>query len=232
MPTGGLADAVMLVPGTKWFCVPEQLSDPVAALANCAIATAAAACRQYGIVKNRHVAVLGAGVLGVAAVAMACHGGAQTIIAVDPNADCRARALRFGATHVFDNRDKDLSDQLLHATDGRGPDLVLEFSGADDAVELALNIGRIGATIILAGSVAPSRPIYVDPERIVRRMYNLHGVHNYHPRDLGTALAFLAETNQRFSWNDMIADQLPLTETTTAFRLAQQNVGVRVAVVP
>jgi D-arabinose 1-dehydrogenase-like Zn-dependent alcohol dehydrogenase len=62
---GGLADVVVLVPGTAWYRVPDEVPDRVAAPASCATATAAGLLRQSGPIAGRSVLVLGAGVLGV-----------------------------------------------------------------------------------------------------------------------------------------------------------------------
>ncbi len=75
--SGGLADMVVLAPRTAWFQVPEHVSDHVAAPANCATATVAAMLQHAGSVAGRHVLVLGAGVLGVTACAMARSAGAR-----------------------------------------------------------------------------------------------------------------------------------------------------------
>ena len=68
---GGLSDVVVLVPGTAWFRVPDEVSDLMAAPANCATATAAGLLRQGGPIAGRCVLILGAGVLGVTLCAMA-----------------------------------------------------------------------------------------------------------------------------------------------------------------
>ena len=73
---GGLADYIVLVPGTAWLLVPDEVSDLVAAPANCATATVAALLRHGDLVAGQSVLVLGAGVLGVTACAMARTAGA------------------------------------------------------------------------------------------------------------------------------------------------------------
>src|SRR5262249_10589967 len=52
---GGLAEHAVLVPGTAWFRVPDEIPDRVAALANCAAATVAALLRYAGPVTGRSV---------------------------------------------------------------------------------------------------------------------------------------------------------------------------------
>lgn len=227
---GGLADCIVLVPGTFWLRVPDEVPDTVAAPANCATATAAAMLRAGGAVEGRTVLVLGAGVLGVTACAMARTAGAKDVIVGDPVAACRERALAFGATHVFSTND--LADGVRERTAGRGADLVLELAGSADSVCTAFALARTGGTIVLAGTVAPVGTVEFDPEKFVRRMLTVRGVHNYHPRDLVAALGFLAGPGRKFPWGSLIVARYPLEEAERAFTMAHTSPGQRVAVVP
>lgn len=230
-PTGGgLSDCVVLVPGTVWFRVPDELPHAVAAPANCATATVAALLRHAGPVTGRTVLVLGAGVLGVTACAMARTAGASTVIVSDPAAACRQRASRFGATHAFEPAE--LVGGVSEITRGRGADVVLELAGTRGTVEMGLELARTGGTVALAGTVAPVGAVPLDPEQVVRRMLTIRGVHNYHPRDLATALKFLAGPGRGFPWHELVIAEYPLDEAERAFTHAHGNPGVRVAVVP
>jgi alcohol dehydrogenase len=228
---GGLAEFVLLVPGTAWFRVPDAVPDAVAAPANCAAATAAAVLRAGGPVAGRRVLVLGAGVLGLTACAMARAAGADAVLAADPRPEALARAADYGATSALP-ADAGMAGRVRAATAGRGADLVLELAGTADSVSVALDAARVGGTVVLAGTVAPVGPVPLDPERVVRRMLTVRGVHNYHPLDLGAALAFLAGPGRGHPWADLVAAVYPLAEAERAFADAHARPGVRVAVAP
>lgn len=227
---GGLAEAVVLVPGTTWYCVPEELPDRVAVLANCSTATVAAMCRVAGPLQGRCVVVLGAGILGLTAMAMAHGHGAAHIAAVDPILECRQRASRFGASHTC--REGELHALLQQLTAGRGADVVFELAGTLASVELGLHVLRIGGTFILGGTVAPVGTLPFNPEHVVRRMLSIHGVHNYHPNDLGSAIDFLAGPGRAMPFADLVSSEYPLTAIADGFRHAQTLIGRRVAIVP
>lgn len=229
---GGLSEFMMLVPGTYWLEIPDEVSDQTAAPANCATATVAAMLRYGGPVAGRNVLVLGGGVLGAIACAMAQAGGARGVMVSDPVPDCRARAVRFGATHAFSTDSKELAAGILDVTDGRGADLVLELAGAAATVQSAIALARIGGTVVLAGTVAPVGSIALEPEMVVRRMLSIRGAHNYHPRDLAAALEFLAGSGREFPWRSLVAAEFPLEQAEQAFVEAHARPGVRVAVVP
>ena len=228
---GGLSEHILLAPGTTCYRVPDVLPDSVAASANCATATAAALLRYAGPMAGRSVLVFGAGVLGLTACAMARTSDASVVMASDPVASCRERARTFGATLALDARAA-LPEEVRSLTQGRGADVVLELAGAAASAQAALTSARVGGTILLAGTVAPVGTIAFDPEAAVRRMLTIRGVHNYHPRDLGTALAFLAGPGRDFPWQSLIAAEYALDEAEAAFASAHQQPGVRVAVVP
>lgn len=229
---GGLAETVVLVPGTVLYRVPDAVPDTVAASANCATATAAALLRYGGDVKGRSVLIFGAGVLGVTVAAMARAAGAHTVIVSDPQAACRERAFRFGATQALPADPDELAAGVRSLTQGRGADLVLELAGVAGTVHTALALARIAGTIVLAGTVVPVGAVPFDPEHAVRRMLSIRGVHNYHPRDLGTALSFLAGAGRDFPWSSLVVTEYPLEQIEQAFILAHEQLGVRVAVVP
>jgi putative phosphonate catabolism associated alcohol dehydrogenase len=207
--SGGLADHCLLVPGTSIFRVPEGLPDAVACPSSCATATVAAALEAAGPIAGRSVLVLGAGMLGVTAAAWSRSLGASDVIVCDPNDDRLASAAAFGVTKT--SSPTQLAGIVAEATDGRGMDVALELSGAPEAIEGARPQLRMGGTLVLVGSVFPTRPVSVSPESIVRGCMTVRGVHNYAPRHLHAALVFLAEHPQ-YPFGALVASWRPLNE--------------------
>jgi putative phosphonate catabolism associated alcohol dehydrogenase len=229
---GGLADFVVLTQRTVCFAVPDAISDRVAAPANCATATAAAVLRHGGGVEGRCVLVLGAGVLGATICAMARSAGARSVLAADTEAESLKRAIAFGATHALPAEPVELAARVAALTEGRGADVVLEMAGSAQLAGAALTLVRTGGTVVLAGTVAPVGNIAIDPEQVVRRMLTIRGVHNYHPRDLATALSFLAGPGRQFPFETLVGASYPLDQVEQAFAHAHTLRGVRVLVTP
>ncbi|WP_027941367.1 zinc-binding dehydrogenase [Amycolatopsis taiwanensis] len=213
--SGGYAKHVVLPRGSTIVRVPRSLPDAVAAPAACATATVMAALDRAGAVDGRRVLVIGAGMLGLTAIA-ACSDAAE-IIAADPDSDRRGHATRFGANRV-----------LATVAEASEVDVVLDFSGSSAAIDQALPLLDIGGTAVLAGSVTPSTPLAVDPEQVVRRHLTITGVHNYEPRHLGHAIDFLAHTDA--PWTTLTAPAAPLADLTHL--LTTTSPTPRVAVVP
>ncbi|BCZ22151.1 alcohol dehydrogenase [Mycobacterium senriense] len=193
--SGGYAQHVLLPRGLPVAVVDDDLMDSVAAPASCATATVMAVLERAGSLAGRRVIVLGAGMLGLTAIAAAVSAGASVVTAVDPAAARRQLARRFGATSVRDS---------VGGADAS--DILLEFSGVPDVLQDGLAGLDVQGIAVLAGSVAPNAAVAVDAESVVRRQLSILGVHNYEPRHLAAALTFLHRTCERFPWHELVAD--------------------------
>ncbi|WP_433064102.1 zinc-binding dehydrogenase [Dactylosporangium sp. CS-033363] len=202
---GGFATHAILPPGTTVVPVPASLPAAVAAPASCATATVAAVLDAVPPVAGRRVLVTGAGLLGVTVTAMAATAGAEVIVS-DPDPDRRALALRFGASSV-------VAPSALPS----GVDVALELSGSPVAVAGCLAALDVGGHAVLAGSVFPGPAVPVDPERVVRNLLTVTGVHNYRPEHLARAVSFLASNHERYPFAELVAAPFGLSELERAF---------------
>jgi len=228
--SGGLAEFCMLAAGTSIIRLPDTLPDAAACPANCATATVAAALRVAGPCADQAVLIFGAGMLGLTACAMTRDAGASTVICCDVNDQRLREAARFGATHVFRPDLPGFEDDVRKLTAGQGVDLVLEISGSAQAAEMGLKLLRLAGRAIWVGTVSPGPPVAVDPEMIVRRLLSIHGVHNYIPADLLTAIDFLSAT--RYPFADLVQAEYSLEEADAALNFSRTGAAVRVAVLP
>ncbi len=218
--TGGFATHCVVLPGTAVVEVPPELPDEVASPASCATATVAAAVAAAGAAAGRRVLVTGAGMLGLTAVAMAATAGAR-VVAVDPDPARREQALAFGAAEAFDGS----------SAPGEA-DLAMEFSGQPAAVQMCLDALAVGGTAVLVGSVSPGAAVALDPERLVRGLHTVVGVHNYRPADLAVAVRFLTEHHRAFPFAELVGGTYPLDRMDAALAAARQGVAPRQAVAP
>lgn len=226
--TGGLADHCWLAPGTAILHIPEELSDSVACPANCATATVAAAMRLAGDLKGRRVLIMGAGMLGVTATAWASAHHADEVICCDVDPSRLANAEAFGATRL--TSPETLAAVVADCTSKHGVDITIELTGAPEAFETALPLSRLGASVILIGSVFPTRPTSLLLEQIVRRCLTLRGNHNYAAPDLQEAIAFLTQHHAEFPFDSLVARWFPLSDVASAFAVSPKEalrVGIR-----
>lgn len=224
--TGAYAEHCFLPVGTAIFRIPANVPDVVAAPANCATATAAAVVRRAGDLAGRNVLVMGAGMLGLTACAMASAAGAAHVIAVERDERRRALAERFGATLALP-----AGEGVMAATAGRGVDVALEFAGTPEACEAAIGLLRAGGHLVMAGAVFPSRPLALGAEDFVRRQLRMTGVYNYQPADLGQALRFLSDTMERFPFAELVGGRYRLADINEALAFAETEKPPRAALV-
>ncbi len=230
-PWGGLATHCHLLRGTALVKVPDGLPNEVAAPAGCATATIAAALRAAGrIVPQRDggfMVVFGLGMLGLTACAWADSTG-LTVIACDISDHRLDEAARFGAHHR--TKPEQLPELVKEITQGRGADFALELSGSPEGACSTVEQLRIGGVAVWVGAVFPTPPVALVPEQLVRRCLTITGVHNYAPRDLATAVAFLAANHRHYPFAELVARTFPLTQVNEALAFAEKEQPLRVAV--
>lgn len=233
-PNGGLADFCHLKDGTTVFRVPEELDDRVACPANCATATVAAALQAAGNCEDSVVLIQGCGMLGLTASAMVRSRGAREVIVCDVDKSRLERAKQFGAAHAItiENSGKRLRQVIAETTAGRGVDIALEMSGSPDAIEMGIDLLRIGGRFIWVGAVFPTRPVALLAENIVRKMLTIQGIHNYAPSHLADALMFLERHHREFPFAALVSKSFRLSEANDAFQFAADSGALRVAVCP
>lgn len=218
--SGGLSEYCVLRRGTTVVPIPKNLQDEVACPASCATATVSAAMRLVGSLAGKRVLISGAGMLGLTTSAFANAANASDVVVCDIDGQRLQRATAFGAT------------RLVSAIDNDDFDAVFEMTGNAAVVTQCIEAATVGGTVALVGSVSPSDPVAIDPERVVRRLLTIRGVHNYVPDDLTTAVSFLAQNHERFPFADLVEATFPLSESEQALNYAESVRPVRVAINP
>ena len=256
--SGGLAEYVQVFPGTAIVPLPDGLSDTAAAPASCAVATAAAIVRTIrqqlagfgpdgGSLATRSAVVLGGGMLGLSVASLLAAAGTRRLVLVDPVADRRTRAVatvpglvaasppaamnQAWVTSLLGPAEADRSGGADQRFEADGFDVVVEASGAAASIPAALELTATGGTCILAGSVSPTPGVAFDPERVVRRQLAIHGVHNYRPEDLVTAVDHLASPAGG-PLGALAGPVFPIERVNEAMALAATPDALRVVVTP
>ncbi len=108
------------------------------------------AFRRGGVTGADRVAVLGAGPIGLAAVAWAVSIGVEAVVVSEPSPLRRDLARRLGATATFDPGDGGLAAGVFAATAG-GPTVVIECSGRPGLIEQALEMTAVDGRVVVVG---------------------------------------------------------------------------------
>jgi Zn-dependent alcohol dehydrogenase len=171
--THTVVDEMLVVP------VPPDVDLALAAVVGCAVMTGAGAVlHSASVPAGASVAVIGAGGVGLCAIAAARRVGADPVVAVDLAAEKLELARRFGATHLVDASRLDAVDAVRELTPNpgafdalgqpvRGADFVFDCVGAAtttaDAIAMARNAWfgrRPGGAAVIVG--VPQTPFTLD----------------------------------------------------------------------
>lgn len=146
---GGFAEYTLAADHTV-IAIPDSLPFEQAAIIPDALSTPWAAITQTGQIKPAEkVAVWGLGGLGAHAVQLLRLIGAAPLIAIDPLASARQRALDFGADLAFDSNDPDLAKKIYAATGGL--DAAFDFAGVTAVRKQAIPLLAEGGRLIIVG---------------------------------------------------------------------------------
>ncbi len=171
------------------LALPDGLDPRAAALAE-PLAVALHALDNAGDLAGRRLLVLGAGPIGVLAIAAARAAGAAEITCVEPTAARRELAVTAGADRVLVPEDLDVPSV---AEPGRtvadAVDIVLECSGKASAMEAGLaQLVPAGTLVLVGAGIEPPR---FDPNRILLNEVVVTGAYTYGPGGFERALALL-----------------------------------------
>ena len=130
--------------------VPREVEDLDAALMVIA-GFPAEGIRKTRLEYGESCMVVGLGILGQIAVALAKIAGAVPVIAADPNPARRELALKMGADHALDSTAENFAQTVRELTDGKGANVVVEASGNSAALKSALRCCAPMARVSLLG---------------------------------------------------------------------------------
>ncbi|MCX6840377.1 MAG: zinc-binding dehydrogenase [Verrucomicrobia bacterium] len=213
---GTYATHIVLRAGTHLVEVPENMADAVAAAANCSLATMANVTEH--LPSPCHVAVVqGAGLLGLHGCALLRAAGVERVIVVDTDEARLARVAEFGG------------EAMLSAdVPAKCADAVIEVAGVPSIVNEGLRMLRPGGHYLFVGMVHPDSALNITGESIIRGCVSVRGFHNYAPRHLDKAVAFL--TQSTLPWASLVSPPLPLEQLDEGFALSATRRWARVAV--
>lgn len=123
----------MVVPISALVPLPDRLSFKAGAAIGCGTGTAWGGLRRLGDVGGQTLVVSGLGPVGLSAVMLASAAGAR-VVALDPVASRRAHALRMGAETALNPTKETVPAAVRELTHGLGAPLVIETSGASQAI--------------------------------------------------------------------------------------------------
>ena len=165
---------------------------------------------------------MGAGMLGIIACAVLRSQHAAYIDAVDISEKRLSTVNEFGVTQTI------LFDDLLLRKDEY--DIVLDYSGTNDAMLLGLKKLSVGGIAIWVGATYPQHSLMLSAEDIIRKMITIKGLHNYNDADLLSAVDFIEKFHNHFPFHALIEASFSLDQVEEAFQYVTEHNPYRVGI--
>lgn len=164
---------------TEYFChpadmllkVPDDMPWDIIPLAE-PLTIALHGIHRLNLKAGEHIAINGAGPIGLLAAMVALHYGAEPIM-IDLVKERLDFAKSLGVQYTINLREEDLVEKVSEYTNGRMAECVMEASGANSAIRATLDIVSHAGRIALTGWPKQETPIPTD--MITRKEVDVRG---------------------------------------------------------
>jgi 2-desacetyl-2-hydroxyethyl bacteriochlorophyllide A dehydrogenase len=171
------------------------------------------AVARGGVRRGDKVVVLGAGAIGLGAIAGAARCGAM-VIAVDVD-DAKLRlAEKCGAAASINSREQPLHERLQELTGGHGPDVVIEAVGRPETFVAAVDEVCYAGRVVYIGYSKTA--VEYDTKQFVLKELDIRGSRNALPADFAAVIEFLQAG--RFPTGEVITQTVPLEQAGTILK--------------
>jgi threonine 3-dehydrogenase len=220
---GCFAEFVRLPEDNVWpvnQAIPDEIAAILDPLGNAMHTVSSAA------VSGRSVLITGVGVIGLMATSIARAAGASQIIAVDVASRRLVEARKHGADHGFMADDPDWPADVRRLTQGEGPEVLLEMSGAPAAIRAGFGVLRNGGTAALLG--LPARPVELDlPNDIIFKGATVLGINGRRMFETWYQVeAYLL--SGRLDLGGIVSHQVPFDCFERAFKLLESDLATKI----
>jgi threonine dehydrogenase-like Zn-dependent dehydrogenase len=220
---GGMAD-VFSVPAARLYKIPQHFTDHEAALIE-PLATPVHAVRLAGDVRDRAVAVLGSGTIGLLTLVAARRAGAKRVVSTDILAHKRELALQLGADAVVDAGVEDLAGAVRGEL-GESGDVVFDCVANQQTLPEAVKIAVKGGTVVVLGG--PRRTVAVDLPVVQEYQVRLQGAATYRREDFDDATTIIAQPD--FDADRFVTATYALPRAKDAFDAINSGQEVKILV--
>jgi D-arabinose 1-dehydrogenase-like Zn-dependent alcohol dehydrogenase len=233
---GAYADYYYLRPQHTIFKVPDDVTDDMAAPANCALSEVIYGLDRVNLRFGETIVIQGAGGLGIYATAVAKEMGASKVIVIDGILQRLELAKAFGADELIDIREyktvEDRVSRVKELTGGWGADVVGDFVGFPNVIIEGLDMLGNGGRYLDIGNISPLKTCEIDPSGLVVNNKSIIGVSAYTPLYLKKALDFLSRAKNRYPFEKILSHSYPLEKINKAFDDALKGKVSRATIVP
>ena len=232
---GGFSEYGYVMPEAGRVRVPDSVSNEFASMSSCALRTVMNAMDVLdGIGPMEVVVIQGSGPLGLLATAVANVAGARKVITIGAPDARLSIATEFGADQTLSierTSEEERAERIKAATDGRGADIVMEFTGHPSALNEGLDFIRRGGRYVVVGQLG-SGTTTIKPSLIVSKQLRILGSLSGRAKAYWKALEFVSANKQHFPFDRMISNHYSLDEVNLALQRMKKYEEIKPMIEP
>ncbi len=178
-----------------------------------------------------HVAILGAGSIGLLLVQVCKQAGARVIL-ISRSTSKLELARKLGADAAIDLESVRSKQEMVRqlTTHGQGVELAIEAVGRPELWELAVALTRKGGQAILFGGCETGTSVTFETKALHYGERKLIGVFHHTPHTIRRALELIG--SRQLQLDPLITDELPLSELSTAFQRMESQGALKMVIYP
>ncbi len=181
-------------------------------------------------VEGKDVVIVGCGPIGLMGVNVAKAYNAKKIIAIEVNEYRLDLAKKLGADVIINPKQEDVITRVLEETEGRGADVIGEFSGNKTAIEQSFKYLKRGGGLSMLG--IPSKDIDVDVANdIVFKGIQIYGVVGRRIYETWYQVKELVD-NDMLDFETLITHTYPMSKIEEAMEIMGSGNCGKIVIVP
>lgn len=233
--TGGWAEYIYLKPGVRCIRMDGVASELYMA-GGCSLPTALHAVERADVQLGDTVLVLGAGPVGLSAIAFAMLRGAGRVLCIGAPNDRLTYARIMGAEDVLNFTEHSLSDRrdwVLQHTDGRGADVTIECTGAPAAVIEAMRFTRDAGRVVVVGQYTDHGDTSFNPHLDLNRKHlDVRGCWGSDYSHFHRAVEMLRNPRAAALWSSLKLERYSMSQVNEALADVASGKTIKALVVP
>ncbi|HKD13501.1 MAG TPA: zinc-binding dehydrogenase [Candidatus Angelobacter sp.] len=215
---------------SNMLALPDDVTFESAAMTE-PLACALRGLQETGADIGDTITIIGAGPLGLMLMQVAKLMGCD-VVAVVKRDEQVSDAKRFGADDVVHiNKVKSPIEAVMHLTEGRGSDVVIEAVGRPQAWQWAVDMVRRGGAVNFFGGCASGTKVELDTNRLHYSELTLKATFHHTPESVRKAFALIAE--KKIKSTDYVTGEAPLSKLKQVLQqMLERGNQIKTAIIP
>ncbi len=214
----------LAVPYTNIWPLDPHIPDDVAAIMD-PLGNAVHTVMTAGV-SGRSVLITGAGIIGLMAVSVARAAGAGRLIVADINEQRLTLARELGADHTLKTTQSGWIEECRKMTQGMGPEVVCEMSGATKAINGGLAALRNCGTMVMLGLPKEDVPVNFN-DHVIFKGARIIGISGRRMFETWYQMEDLILSG-RVRLDPIITHRIPLKDFERGFKLMAAGEAIKV----